>query len=172
MTCKKIPSLILMLTIAAASASALDTRFWRHPEIADKNTIFFDLAFAPIVFDDVQLAFIPFDLRLEYFPPLPLPVAVGIFMKTPNPNLKSFGIRASYHFDVLDRSTDLYIVYSYDLGWLRNDLLIAYNDTPVENYFYDFRLGVRHFFGSLIGLSLETGFHFESIIIMVSIKIN
>jgi len=143
---------------------------FRHSETVSKNSIFFDLGIAPLVFDDPQFNVIPLDLRIEYFPPLPLPVAIGIFMKTPDPNLKSFGLRASYHFNLLD--TDLYIAYSFDFGWLRNDLLAEYNDTPVDELYYDFRLGVRRFFGSRFGISVETGFHFESIIFMLSLKIN
>jgi len=145
---------------------------WRHSEIAGKNSVFLDMAAAPFLIDDFQFNFLPVELRIEYFPPLPLPVAVGFFMRTPYPNLKNFGLRASYHFDLFDRYTDFYVAYSYDFGWLRNDLLAEYNDTPVENVFYDFRIGVRRFFGPLFGVSLETGFHFESVIIMLSIKIN
>lgn len=124
------------------------------------------------MFDDLQLNFLPVDVRIEYLPPLPLPIAVGVFMKTPHPNLKSFGFRIAYHFDVFDPLTDFYFVYSHDFGYLRNDLLIEYNDTPVDFYKYDFRIGVRRFFDSLFALALETGFHFESIILMLSIKIN
>jgi len=168
--------LFLFLSSLFFSAQRLHSQgfinLFMHSEIAGKNSVFFDLAIAPILFDDIKFDVIPFDLRVEYFPPLPLPIAFGIFMKTPNPNLKSFGLRASYHLNVFDRYTDLYIAYSFDFGWLRNDLLAEYNDTPVDELYYDFRLGVRRFFGSLFGLSLETGFHFESIIIMVSIKIN
>jgi hypothetical protein len=145
---------------------------WRHSEIAGKNSVFCDIGLSPIMFDDLQLNVLPVDLRAEFFPPIPIPFAFGIFMKTPNPNLKSFGLRIAYHFDVLDSVTDLYAVYSHDFGYLRNELLIQYNDTPVEEYKYDFRIGVRRFFDSWIGLAVETGFHFESIIIMLSIKIN
>jgi len=144
---------------------------WRHSEIAGKNSVFCDIAASPFLFDEFSSDIIPVELRLEYFPPLPLPFAVGIFFKTPNPNLRSFGLRASYHFDVFDSFTDLYFVYSYDFGYLRNDLLIEYGDVPADILYYDFRVGLRRFFG-WFGLSLETGFHFESLIIMLSIKIN
>ena len=158
---------------SAPDLSALDLiNIWRHSEIAGKNSVFLDAGLAPILFDDLQLKVLPVDIRIEYFPPFPFPFAAGVFMKTPNPNLKSFGCRVAYHFDTFDPFTDFYIVYSYDFGYLRNDLLIEYNDTPVENYQYDFRIGVRRFFDSWIGIGIETGFHFEGIVIMLSIKIN
>jgi len=153
--------------------SSLDLiNIWRHSETAGKNSLFVDVAAAPVMFDDLQLNVLPVELRVEYLPPLPLPFAVGVFMKTPNPNLKSFGFRLSYHFDVFDPLTDLYLAYSHDLGYLRNDLLTEYNDTPVEFLKFDFRIGVRRFLDSWFAFAIETGFHFESLIIMLSIKIN
>jgi hypothetical protein len=50
--------------------------------------------------------------------------------------------------------------------------LKKYNDTTVDINYYDFRVGVRRFFGYRFGLALETGFKFESILVMFSIKIN
>ncbi|GBU28242.1 hypothetical protein R84B8_01800 [Treponema sp. R8-4-B8] len=168
-----LPIFLFALLISSARAGAADfSAIWRHPQIADKNSIFLDAALPPFLFDDFQFNFLPIELRLEYFPPLPFPIAIGVFMKTPNPNLKSFGLRASWHFNVADRFTDFYVVYSYDLGWLRNDLLAEYNDSPAEEFYFDFRFGFRRFFGTLFGLSVESGFHFESLIITLSIKIN
>ena len=162
-----------LLLFSAPGLYSLDLiNVWRHSEIAGKNSVFLDAGMAPVFFDDLQLNVLPIDIRIECFPPFPLPVAFGVFMKTPNPNFKSFGCRAAYHFDTFDPFTDLYIVYSYDFGYLRNDLLIEYNDTPVDNYEYDFRIGVRRFFDSWFGIGIETGFHFGSIILMLSIKIN
>ena len=158
--------------LSAPCLSSMDLiNVWRHSEIAGRNSVFCDIAVAPLMFSDLEFNFIPFDIRVEYFPPLPLPFAFGIFFKTPNPNLKSFGLRAAYHLDVFDPHTDLYFAYSHDFGYLRNALLLEYNDTPVDPYFFDFRVGVRRFFG-FYGISLESGFHFESLIIMLSIKIN
>jgi len=148
---------------------------WRHSEIANKNSVFCDIGLAPFVFEGFDLAdvhVLPLDVRLEYLPPLPLPFSLGVFFKTPYPNLKSFGVRGAYHFDLLDDVTDLYVVYSHDFGFLRNDLLVEYGDTPVEKYIYDFRVGIRRFFGQWFGLVVETGFHFESLIVLLSIKIN
>jgi len=162
----------LAFVLSAQRPSAMDlVNIWRHSEIAGKNSVFCDIALAPLPFEDFSFDVVPLELRVEYFPPLPLPFAVGFFFKTPNPNFKSFGLRASYHLDLFVPNLDLYVVYHYDFGYLRNDLLEEYQDETVENYYYDFRVGVRYFFGFL-GLSLETGFHFESIIIMLSIKIN
>jgi len=146
--------------------------FWRHSEIAGKKSLFCDIGPAPLTFSDLGFPILPAEIRLEWLPPLPLPVAVGAFFKTPMPNLKSFGLRCAYHFDLYDDVTDFYIVYNHDFGYLRNDLLIEYDDTPAEKYVYDFRVGVRRFFGQWFGLNIETGFHFESVIILLSIKIN
>jgi len=160
----------------AAPLPALEVmNIWRHSEIAGKNSVFCDIGLAPFVFKDFDFAEInalPLDIRIEYLPPLPLPFSLGVFFKTPYPNLKSFGFRGAYHFDLLDDVTDLYVVYSFDLGFLRNDLLVEFDDTPVEKYRYDFRIGLRRFFGQWFGLVIETGFHFESLIILLSIKIN
>jgi len=158
---------------AAPGLFALDLiNFWRHSEIAGKNSVFCDVGVAPIFFDNLEFNATPLDIRIEFLPPIPFPLAVGIFMKTPNPNLKSYGFRLAYHFDTYDLLTDFYVVYSHDFGYLRNDLYIQYNDTPVEFYKYDFRVGVRRFFDAWFGFAIETGFHFESIIIMLSVKIN
>ena len=152
---------------------ALDViNLWRHPEAADKNAVFVDIGIAPIVFDNLEFKVLPLDIRLDYLPPLPLPFFIGAFIKTPNPNLNSFGLRIGYHFDLYDPQTDLYFVYSFDFGFVRNDILIEYNDAPVPINYYDFRFGIRRFFGSWFGIALETGFKFESIVVMLSIKIN
>jgi len=157
----------------AACLSALETmNIWRHSEIAGKNSIFCDVGLAPLTFDDLDFPILPADIRIEYLPPFPLPFSLGVFFKTPHPNFKSFGLRGAYHFDLLDDVTDLYFVYSFDFGYMRNDLLLEYNDTPVEKHLYDFRVGVRRFFGQWLGLVVETGFKFESVIFLLSIKIN
>jgi len=166
----KIALIFFLLFFSVASLPALN--LWRHSEIADKNSVFLDIGLAPILFDNIEFPTIPADIRIEYLPPLPLPFSVGAFLKTPKPNLNSFGFRGAYHFNLLDDVTDLYFVYSYDLGFLRNDELIKYNDAPVEKHLYDFRVGIRRFFGQQLGLVLETGFKFESIIFLLSIKIN
>jgi len=164
---------VTLLFLFALAALPAEANFWRHPEIADKNSVFIDLGL-PIRFDYFSNNFKNFnfilDIRVEYVPPLPLPFSFGIFIQTPNPNFKSFGLRLAYHFDLFDHLTDFYFVYSFDFGFLLNDVLIQYNDTPVPLHFYDFRFGIRRFFGSWFGVAIETGFKFESLILMVSIK--
>jgi len=165
-----------LYSLFTLSLPALEVmNIWRHSEIANKNSVFCDIGMAPFVFEGFDLSDIsvlPVDIRLEYFPPIPLPFSLGFFFKTPYPNLKSFGLRGAYHFDLLDDVTDFYIVYSHDFGFLRNDLLIEYGDSPVDEYLFDFRIGFRRFFGQWFGLAVETGFHFESVIVLLSIKIN
>ena len=155
----------------------------RHPETAQKNSVFIDVALPPLEFDSLNLennddefefVLFPVEIRLDYMLPIPLPFSVGLFMLTPDPNIKHFGVRAAYHFDIFDQFTDFYLLYRHDLGYLRNDVLLEHNDTPVEEIFYDFRAGVRRFFGeeSLIALSVESGYQFKSIIIAISLKLN
>jgi hypothetical protein len=163
-------SLLLFSSSAAFSLEIMN--FWRHSEAAGKNSVFADIGLAPLTFEDLDFPILPMDIRVEYMPPVPLPFSVGVFFITPNPNFKSFGARLGYHFDLLDHLTDFYFVYSLDFGFLRNDILEEYNDAPVEARWYDFRLGVRRFFGPWIGIAVETGFKFESIIFLLSIKIN
>jgi len=161
----------LLFSIAELPAFEV-MNLWRHSEIAGKNSVFADIGLAPLVFDDFEFPIVPIDIRVEYMPPIPLPFSIGVFLITPNPNLKHFGARIAYHFDLLDSLTDLYFLYSYDFGYFRNDILKEYNDTEVETYWYDFRIGVRRFFNQRLGVAVETGFKFQSIIFLLAIKIN
>jgi len=165
-------SLILFsfsLLVYAAGLPALS--LWRHPEIAEENTIFADAGLSPIIFKNPQFVILPLELRLDYLLPLPLPFSVGIFLKTPYPNLKSFGTRVAYHIDMGDDKTDFYFVHVFDYGFIRNDILIKYNDDPVEIHYYDFRAGVRRFFGPRLGLSVESDFKVGGVIILLSAKL-
>jgi len=145
---------------------------WRHPEIANKNAVFVDVGIAPLMLEAFETNVLPLEIRADWLPPLPLPFFFGVFLKTPYPNLKSFGTRIGYHLDLYSPLTDLYFVYCFDFGFTRNSLLLEYNDAPAPVNYYDFRLGIRQFFGSWFGVAVETGFKFESIVIMLSLKIN
>ena len=159
--------------LSASFINAFDTTaLFRHSEIAEKNSVFVEAGFAPLRFQDFTFPIFPLDARIEYLPPLPLPFSVGLFVKTPSPNLKSFGLRIAYHFDFLDPLTDFYFVYSFDFGFLRNQMLEEFNDTPAPLYFYDFRVGVRRFFNSRIGIAIESGYKFEGVIFLLVVKIN
>jgi len=162
--------LVFFLMVCAAVAPALD--LWRHPEIAEKNSVFADAGLAPLVFDGLEFPVLPLELRVDYLPPLPLPFSVGLFFKTPHPNLKSFGTRAAYHIDLRNSKTDLYIAYVFDCGFIRNDILLEYNDEPVKIRHYDFRAGVRYFFGRFAGIAVESDFKAGGIILLLSAKIN
>ena len=170
---KKYLLFFVLLLPAAFDLPAMDGIYlWRHSEIAGKNSVFADIGLAPLCFENFEFSVLPIEARVEWMLPLPLPFSLGVFLKTPYPNLKSFGLRLAYHFDLLDPRTDFYLAYSFDFGFVRNDILAEHNDTPAEIYWYDFRLGVRHFFGSRFGLAVESGFKFESVVLMLSIKIN
>jgi len=155
--------------ICAAGLPALN--LWRHPEIAEKNSLFADAGLAPLLFNGLKFPILPLELRLDYLLPLPLPFSVGIFLRTPHPNLNSFGTRAAFHIDIGDDKTDFYFVHVFDYGFIRNDILIKYNDDPVQIHYYDFRAGVRRFFGPRLGLSLESDFKVGGIILLLSTKL-
>jgi len=161
---------VVSFLVCAAGLSALN--LWRHPEVAERNTIFVDVGLAPLIFDGLDFPIFPLEMRLDYLPPLPLPFSIGGFFKTPNPNLRSFGGRLGYHLDLQDSKTDLYFAYIFDCGFIRNDLLEEYNDVPVEIHYYDFRIGVRRLFGPFLGLAIESDFKAGGLIIALCAKIH
>jgi len=157
---------------SAAAACALDVGgLWRHPEIADKNSLFADAGISFSVSLPDEFSFLPIRVRFDYLPPLPLPFSFGFFFDTPNPNLKSFGVRAAYHFNVFDSKTDVYALYSFNFGFVLKKRLYEFNDEPPPLKFFDFGFGVRHFFSSFIGASLETDFKLERMFVSLSFKL-
>jgi len=167
----KIIFLSSFLFVSASLYSFDFLTIFMHSEIAGKNSVFADVGLAPFVFKELKFNILPLDVRLEYMLPVRLPFSFGLFMKTPYPNLKSFGTRIGYHFNLFDEFSDFYLVYSYDFGFLRKDILEKYNDSSVPVHWYDFRFGARYFFRSRFGVSLETGFKFQDIVFLVSIKV-
>ena len=163
-------SLLSLLPAANLSAFSFINLF-RHSEMAQKNTLFIDVSAVTLVFNDVQWSVLPVNISITYLPPLPLPFSFGLFMQTPNPNLKNFGFRAAYHIDLNSPLLDVYLLYCFNLGFIRNDVLEEHNDEPVPLYLFDFRIGLRRSFG-FFGASVETGFKFESVVFSLFIKIN
>jgi hypothetical protein len=90
----------------------------------------------------------------------------------PDPNLKSFGFRAGYHINPGDEKTDLYVLYVLDLGFIRNGLLIEYNDTPAPRRYWDFRAGVRRLVGKYTALVIESAYKFQGITAGLSLKLH
>ena len=163
--------------MAALAAAAPALSLWRYPEAADKNALFVDVAASPLSFKDIDsFSLFPLEIRMDYVLPVGLPVSVGAFMRLPDPNsspnLKSFGARLAYHFDILDSKTDLYVAYCFDFGFIRNDILAQHNDTPASTHYYDFRLGARRLLGSWFCLSVETDFKVFGLVFALSIKLN
>jgi hypothetical protein len=162
---------------AALLAAALPAQsLWRYPEAAGKNALFVDVAIAPLSFKDVDsFSLFPLEARADYVLPVGLPISAGLFMKLPSPaspNLKSFGVRLAYHFDVRDPKTDLYFMYAFDFGFTRNGILAQYNDTPAPVHWFDFRLGVRRLLGGWFCFSAETDFKALGLVFALSIKLN
>jgi hypothetical protein len=166
----KIKALIAAACLAAASPLQAIS-FWQYPQAAAPNSLCISAACFDFSFTGLEFAFFLPDIRIDYMLPVGLPFSLGAWMKTPNPNLKSFGLRLAYHIDLGDEKSDLYIMYCFDFGWLRNDLLVQYNDEPQELRWYDFRIGVRYFFTSFLGFTIESDFYLQGINIGLAIKL-
>lgn len=163
--------LLLLLTLLASPLPALD--LWLYPEAAGEYA-FYSGVFAPAVsFEDgFSFAVQRPELFFDFVLPGKLPFSLGAFIQMPEPNLKHFGPRAAYHINIGDEKTDLFFLYVFDCGFIRNDLLLEYNDTPAERRYYDFRAGVRRLFGKYIALSVESGYKLFDIRFGLAVKIN
>jgi len=163
---------LLLFFLQTGVSHAFDLiSLWRHPEIAEKNSVFVD-AGLPVFFFPLSAQPLPLNIRFDYLPPLPLPLSAGIFFDTPYPNLKSFGFRLGYHINIFDPNTDLFFKYSFNCGFILKKVLYKYNDEPPPLRFYDFGFGLRHFFSPLVGIALESGFKLESVFVSLSFKLN
>ena len=156
------------IVFSAALVQAVD--IWRHPEPAEQNSFFVGV-FSPSVSFTSGFALLPPEFNFDYLLPVFLPVSLGAYAKSPSPNLKSFGLRAAYHINLDSQKTDLYFLYVFDFGFIRNDLLEKYNDEKQEIHFYDFRAGIRRVFNNYLCIFLETDFKFHGINIGISLKL-
>jgi hypothetical protein len=164
----KVFVLILSLSLFAANARAFDL----HPVVAEKNSVFLDLSFASVRFW-TGFEMPPFRLSADYLLPLPAPLAVGVFLTLPDPNLKSFGTRLTYHFNLADaEKLDIYFIYNFDIGFVRNGLLLEYGDDAQDLHLYDFRAGLRYMFSGAFCFVIETGYKLKTLEIGLSIKSN
>jgi hypothetical protein len=157
-----------MLCMLSLPGQALD--FWQFPECAERYALFLDVKAARLSFKEGFETYYP-EVCADLLP-FPLPFSLGVYAKMPDPNLKSFGIRAGYHVNLGDESTDLYVLYAFDFGFVRNDLLVKYGDEKQTPRYYDFRIGVRRVFGTFFCLVLETDFKSRGITVGVSLKVN
>jgi hypothetical protein len=165
----KIAAVFSLALVFALPLPAFDLR--SHPEAAEKNSLFLDVHIAGLSFNDGFAAGLDTLLiRCDYLLPVDLPFSFGAYFKAPNPNLKSFGFRLAYHIDIDNSKTGLYVLYAFDLGFLRNSLLEAYGDETQEVHYYDFRAGVRRLFGKYFCLSLETAYKLSGITVGISVK--
>ena len=145
--------------------------FELFPESADKNAFFLNIKAVGISFTEGFLL-TEQEFGFDYVLPIFMPLSLGVYFRIPTPNLKSFGIRLGYHINIQSEKTDLYALYVFDFGFLRNDLLRQYNDAEQEIHYYDFRAGVRQVFGKYFCLMLETGFKLQGFSIGIAVKIN
>ncbi|GHU44739.1 hypothetical protein FACS1894190_16370 [Spirochaetia bacterium] len=165
---------ILFTAIAillASNAGALD--FYNYPESFQPNTVTIDIGFAGYFLDKGFEAFFPkMKFDLDYMLPVGLPFALGVYMEAPMPNLIDFGPRISYHINFDIENFDLYFLYCFNLGFLRNAELREKGYEPVEIRYFDFRGGIRYLFGGFMGVVIETGFHLDYIMIGAVIKLH
>jgi len=141
-----------------------------HGELADANAIFFGARFFSLSVDEGFSAFLP-EIYADYVLP-PLPLSLGLFFKTPDINLKSFGGRAGLHIDFDSPKFDLYLLYVFDLGFIRAEELAAVGDYVEPMRLYDFRAGLRYIFGAFICIEIETLYKMQGVSASVSLKLN
>jgi hypothetical protein len=164
----KTACVILLLTLAASSLPALD--LWQYPETAEAYTLFIGGTAAAFSFTEGFMLPPPV-FHADWMLPFRLPLSLGAYFVTPMPNLKSFGIRAAWHIDLGADNLDLYFLYVFDLGFLRNARLTEYGDEEQERRYYDFRGGVRRRIGRFVCLVIETGFKLQSVHAGISIQL-
>lgn len=162
-----VPAVILFF-LQAMTVPAIN--LWRYSETAGKNTCFLGGAAAVSLTGNLE-ALLP-EFHFDYMLPVGLPFSLGAYFKTPAPNLKSFGLRAGYHIDLDNEYADLYAVYVFDFGFVRNTTLVRYGDEAQDIHYFDFRAGMRWRFGRFMCMYAETGWKLQSMYFGISIKLN
>jgi len=135
------------------------------------NAKFFDINFVPRNGAASMFSIGLPEISVDYMLPLPLPFSAGVFLQAPSVNLNSFGVRLGYHINLRNPALNLYVLYVFDAGFLRNELLLQYGDEEVPMRLYDFRVGIRRMFGTFFCLIVETTFQLRGITIGISAKI-
>ena len=166
---KAFPCLIFFFTLAAnVNLGAID--LWQHPEAAERNSLFAGAMAPQIVIDGFDLLITP-HFTLDYMLPVHLPISFGAFIKTPSPNLNSFGARFAYHINLDRPGTNLYFMYVFDFGFIRNDILERYGDERRPVRFFDFRAGLRQRLNHFLFIQIESDFQFRGIFLGLSVKV-
>jgi hypothetical protein len=163
------PFFCILCILSPWPAFSID--LWQYPECAEEHAVFLDAKIAGFSFKDGLSTRFP-EVSADYLLPFGYPFSAGIYFKMPDPNLKSFGVRFGYHVNLNMPNTDLYVLYVFDFGFIRNKELVAHNDTAQPVHRYDFRVGVRRVFGKLFCLVIESDYKFSGITLGASIKVN
>jgi hypothetical protein len=163
--------LIFLLVLPVFFLPALN--LWRHPEAAEENAVFAGLTFAELA-SGTGFTGGKKSLRLyaDWLLPVLLPLSAGAYLAAPDPNLKSFGLRLAWHIDIPDPRMDLYFLYVFDMGFLRNDILEEYGDEKQPFRKYDFRAGLRYGIGKYVFLCLETTHKLSGLAAGLSLKLH
>ncbi|MCL2381224.1 MAG: hypothetical protein FWC64_06475 [Treponema sp.] len=165
---KKLISLVFCLAAVTAVAPAFD--LWQHPESAGRNSLFASASAPRLVIYNFDLDIVP-EFNIDYMLPTRFPFSLGAFIKTPSPNLNSFGARLGYHVNLDRPGTNLYFFYVFDFGFVRNDILVRYGDQPRELRLFDFRAGLRRRINRFLFIQIESDFQFQSFVFGLSAKL-
>jgi hypothetical protein len=151
----------VFLTALSCNLYAVD--FYSHPEVADKNSLFFN---AGVFRWDIPSSydFPAFSFSLDYMLPVFLPITIGCYIDNPDSALDTFGPRIAYHLDIDNERIDIYLLYIFNLGFLLDD--------DVKRRYDDVRFGLRFMYSAMAGLFIESGYHFQSLDIGITIKLN
>jgi hypothetical protein len=152
---------MLSFALLAGRLPALD--FWRHPEMADKGSLFvggFGVSFS-LEYDSYFELRKP-ELYADYLLGVGIPFSVGVSVRAFEDGYFAFGLRPAYHINLGLENFDLYFLYSLDLVFSGGYIYMEYGG----------RAGLRWRLGRFPCLHIETGHKFDSANIGVSIKLN
>jgi hypothetical protein len=156
---KKAALLLCAFVFISQNVRAFDIELF--PENADRNSFFFNVKAVSVSFTE-GFVLTGQEFGFDWVIPVLIPLSLGAWLAIPEPNLKSFGARAAYHINIESEKLDLYGMYVFDFGFLRNGILLEYGDEEQPVRYYDFRVGLRYLF-NMFCLAVETDFKLQGI---------
>jgi hypothetical protein len=171
---KKVLLILLFVFFALSNAGAID--FYSKPECAPGGTIFINLSIMDYSFRFGEAQSIEYPIfrpSIDWMIPLFPPVTFGAFVAPPDTVIRvvlNYGLRIAYHLDFDNPSSDFYLLYTYDFGYLNNPQLVAKHYKPIPQNFFDFRAGYRHMFNKF-GAFLESGYGFQTLYFGLCLKL-
>jgi hypothetical protein len=160
-------ALLVLLLLLFLPSAAFSFDIWRHPEMAEKETVFVGGFAASFSFAELDAFFDSFEFSPEFFLdfmlPLPLPFSFGLSTDFFKPDSLSVGCRAGYHVNFDDPDLDAYVLYAVKFEFVQ-DTLAVLRWSPA--------IGARRRFGSFFCVNLEAGFMPAVFLVGLSIKLN